>query len=381
MVANNLHTHFCSLAPPALLNSPAPLLFDALFSLSLFPELLKKKKAPGLALKKKFKKNSDFWVYEKKVRFLIRKTVKKQWFYWFVIILVFLNTCSVAVEHYNQPVWLTEFLREWRPLTCTHTHPSPDGNARGVGNFASLSLGSRGCNFYFPLSLSLLPPEQSGRGTKVTALEGKARPPRTTATKDWKAGGGRGAMREERSVRSVSGMRKSKVSERERWAGMDTHWREQEWMTTTVDVAKRGTNSLLCKTAAPGISNFPPKSILFSVLLQKPGNRQPPLFVPSFPIFPLTSISPLFSFRHCGVCLSWPFHLRDAPSHVGPGPEDLPGVLLQPLRLFGHLRERLRGRLDTFQAQGGILRAVGVEGSQVAQDIQGHCVSTTTGER
>ena len=77
---------------------------------SLFLELLKKKKAPGLALKKKFKKNSDFWVYEKKVRFLIRKTIKKQWFYWFVIILVFFNTFAVAVEHYNQPRWLSEFL-------------------------------------------------------------------------------------------------------------------------------------------------------------------------------------------------------------------------------------------------------------------------------
>ena len=77
-----------------------------------FPELLKKKKAPGLALKKKFKKNSDFWAYEKKIRFWIRKTVKKQWFYWFVIILVFFNTFAVAVEHYNQPKWLTEFLRK-----------------------------------------------------------------------------------------------------------------------------------------------------------------------------------------------------------------------------------------------------------------------------
>ena len=43
-----------------------------------FAELLAKKKAPSLALKKKFKKNSDFWVYEKKVRFIIRRTVKKQ---------------------------------------------------------------------------------------------------------------------------------------------------------------------------------------------------------------------------------------------------------------------------------------------------------------
>jgi len=43
-------------------------------------------------------------------RFKIRHTVKQQWFYWFVIVLVFFNTITVAVEHYNQPPWLTEFL-------------------------------------------------------------------------------------------------------------------------------------------------------------------------------------------------------------------------------------------------------------------------------
>ena len=102
--------------------------------------MLKKKKAPGLALKKKFKKNSDFWVYEKKVRFWIRKTVKKQWFYWFVIILVFFNTFAVAVEHYNQPDWLSEFLRKFNifrtlsfredpsqiPIFSTSKFPLPD---------------------------------------------------------------------------------------------------------------------------------------------------------------------------------------------------------------------------------------------------------------
>ena len=36
------------------------------------------------------------------------------WF-WFVIVLVFLNTCTVAVEHYNQPAWLTEFLCKLPP--------------------------------------------------------------------------------------------------------------------------------------------------------------------------------------------------------------------------------------------------------------------------
>jgi len=81
-----------------------------LFVLYLYIELLKKKKAPGLAKGRKFKKNSDFWMYEKKIRFWIRKTIKKQWFYWFVILLVFFNTCSVAVEHYDQPSWLSGFL-------------------------------------------------------------------------------------------------------------------------------------------------------------------------------------------------------------------------------------------------------------------------------
>eukprot|EP00095_Tigriopus_kingsejongensis_P005232 maker-scaffold1237_size53912-snap-gene-0.7 protein:Tk05232 transcript:maker-scaffold1237_size53912-snap-gene-0.7-mRNA-1 annotation:"hypothetical protein DAPPUDRAFT_333049" len=52
----------------------------------------------------------QFWRCEKRVRFFIRSTVKQQWFYWFVIILVFFNTVCVAVEHYDQPQWLTDFL-------------------------------------------------------------------------------------------------------------------------------------------------------------------------------------------------------------------------------------------------------------------------------
>ena len=46
----------------------------------------------------------------KSFRFVLRGIVKQQWFYWFVILLVFFNTCCVAVEHYNQPQWLSEFL-------------------------------------------------------------------------------------------------------------------------------------------------------------------------------------------------------------------------------------------------------------------------------
>ena len=40
----------------------------------------------------------------------IYQSIKTPAWFWFVIVLVFLNTCTVAVEHYNQPDWLTEFL-------------------------------------------------------------------------------------------------------------------------------------------------------------------------------------------------------------------------------------------------------------------------------
>ncbi|XP_037083301.1 voltage-dependent calcium channel type A subunit alpha-1-like isoform X2 [Pollicipes pollicipes] len=75
------------------------------------------KKKTGLAkasyLKSKMKNQgacAGFWRAEKTFRFAIRKAVKTQFFYWFVIVLVFLNTVCVAVEHYNQPDWLTLFL-------------------------------------------------------------------------------------------------------------------------------------------------------------------------------------------------------------------------------------------------------------------------------
>ncbi|KAJ6647412.1 Voltage-dependent calcium channel type A subunit alpha-1, partial [Pseudolycoriella hygida] len=54
-------------------------------------------------------KFKSFWLAEKRLRFWIRSTVKTQWFYWFIITLVFLNTACEAVEHYGQPDWLTTF--------------------------------------------------------------------------------------------------------------------------------------------------------------------------------------------------------------------------------------------------------------------------------
>ena len=41
--------------------------------------------------------------------------MKSSIFYWLVIFLVFLNTLTIASEHYNQPHWLTEVQGESRP--------------------------------------------------------------------------------------------------------------------------------------------------------------------------------------------------------------------------------------------------------------------------
>lgn len=47
---------------------------------------------------------------ERRLRFCIRRMIKTQGFYWIVILLVFLNAACAAVEHYNMPPWLNEFL-------------------------------------------------------------------------------------------------------------------------------------------------------------------------------------------------------------------------------------------------------------------------------
>lgn len=44
-----------------------------------------------------------------------RAAVKSNIFYWLVIFLVFLNTLTIASEHYNQPHWLTEVQGERQP--------------------------------------------------------------------------------------------------------------------------------------------------------------------------------------------------------------------------------------------------------------------------
>ena len=48
--------------------------------------------------------------FHKRLRRTCRKIVKSQTFYWAVIIAVFLNSLVLAVEHYNQPAYVTLFL-------------------------------------------------------------------------------------------------------------------------------------------------------------------------------------------------------------------------------------------------------------------------------
>jgi voltage-dependent calcium channel N type alpha-1B len=47
---------------------------------------------------------------QRRIRFMIRRLVKTQHFYWTVIVLVFLNAVCVGVEHHRQPEWLNKFL-------------------------------------------------------------------------------------------------------------------------------------------------------------------------------------------------------------------------------------------------------------------------------
>ncbi|XP_066509267.1 voltage-dependent P/Q-type calcium channel subunit alpha-1A-like isoform X14 [Hoplias malabaricus] len=53
---------------------------------------------------------SNFSKKERRFRFLVRKMVKTQAFYWTVLSLVGLNTLCVAVVHYDQPELLSDFL-------------------------------------------------------------------------------------------------------------------------------------------------------------------------------------------------------------------------------------------------------------------------------
>lgn len=61
----------------------------------------------------KLENSTFFHKKERRMRFYIRRMVKTQAFYWTVLSLVALNTLCVAIVHYNQPEWLSDFLCEY----------------------------------------------------------------------------------------------------------------------------------------------------------------------------------------------------------------------------------------------------------------------------
>lgn len=91
----------------------------------------------------KLENSTFFHKKERRLRFYIRRMVKTQAFYWTVLSLVALNTLCVAIVHYNQPEWLSDFLceyREPRPLPNPCLTPSLS---------SSLSLAVM-CSFFGP---------------------------------------------------------------------------------------------------------------------------------------------------------------------------------------------------------------------------------------
>ena len=52
----------------------------------------------------------------------LRKAVKTQAFYWIVILVVFLNSLTLALEHYDQPEFLTDFLGKLRHFCARMSH-------------------------------------------------------------------------------------------------------------------------------------------------------------------------------------------------------------------------------------------------------------------
>ncbi|XP_070176329.1 voltage-dependent calcium channel type A subunit alpha-1-like [Littorina saxatilis] len=76
-------------------------------------ELIPSKRGPlnkNITNRKTTGRCAAFWKAEKRFRFKVKHAVKSQPFYWIVIVLVLLNTVSVASEHYKQPDWHTQFL-------------------------------------------------------------------------------------------------------------------------------------------------------------------------------------------------------------------------------------------------------------------------------
>lgn len=69
-----------------------------------------------------------------------RAAVKSNVFYWLVIFLVFLNTLTIASEHYNQPHWLTEVQGQPAPPCRLGPRPGRGQPPRGPPGPVTASL-------------------------------------------------------------------------------------------------------------------------------------------------------------------------------------------------------------------------------------------------
>ena len=84
----------------------------------------------------------------------------------------------------------------------------------------------------------------------------------------------------------------------------------------------------------------------------------------------------IFCCRYCRICVFGSFHFWDVTSHVGSGTKNLFRVFVQSFRLPRHFRFGFWSCLEPFQAKSRIFRTFCAQGSQVAEDLQSHSVST-----
>lgn len=106
----------------------------------------------------KLENSTFFHKKERRVRFYIRRMVKTQAFYWTVLSLVALNTLCVAIVHYNQPEWLSDFLCEY-PGRPPARAPLAFLQSSSSGSVCFFSGPCRVCLFIWPclhLGLTLL---------------------------------------------------------------------------------------------------------------------------------------------------------------------------------------------------------------------------------
>ncbi|RMB90065.1 hypothetical protein DUI87_33520 [Hirundo rustica rustica] len=77
---------------------------------------------------------------ERRMRFHIRRMVKTQAFYWTVLSLVALNTLCVAIVHYDQPDWLSDFLCYHRSIFEVIWAVVKPGTSFGISVLRALRL-------------------------------------------------------------------------------------------------------------------------------------------------------------------------------------------------------------------------------------------------